>query len=239
MKKIVYLDAANLQVRGSVGNEKVLRLATMRFIQNLQNPPYNMTLAQAKKALKEITPVNPRTINFALAIETELNRDLKLLLDEGFLTRSECETYLRLSAQEQEQAAEEFRHIRTVADEQACAGIRKAFRDALLDIASELQKDARAAMMQEAVAAAQEKIQSQTRKQRRPRGNPIVADKNYTYISSKLPQATKKIKSIVSTEGIEDSIRAYSPEERQDMKNNLSALIEQAARLRDLLDDAQ
>lgn len=238
-EKIVYLDAANLQVRGSVGNEKVLRLATMRFIQNLQNPPYNMTLAQAKKALKEITPVNPRTINFALAIETELNRDLKLLLDEGFLTRSECETYLRLSAQEQEQAAEEFRRIRTVADEQACADIRKAFRDALLDIASELQKDARAAMLEEAVAAAQEKIQSQTRKQRRPRGNPIVADKNYTYISSKLPQATKKIKGIVSTEGIEDSIRSYSPEERQDMKNNLSALIEQAARLRDLLDDAQ
>ena len=164
---------------------------------------------------------------------------MKLLLDEGFLTRSECETYLRLSAQEQEQAAEEFRRIRTVADEQACAGIRKAFRDALLDIASELQKDARAAMLEEAVAAAQEKIQSQTRKQRRPRGNPIVADKNYTYISSKLPQATKKIKSIVSTEGIEDSIRSYSPEERQDMKNNLSALIEQAARLRDLLDDAQ
>ena len=54
-EKIVYLDAANLQVRGSVGNEKVLRLATMRFIQNLQNPPYNMTLAQAKKALKDAT----------------------------------------------------------------------------------------------------------------------------------------------------------------------------------------
>ena len=236
-EKLVYLDAANLQVRGSVGNEKVLRFATMRFIQNLQKEPYCMTPEQAKKALKEITPLNPRTINFALAIETELNKDLKALLDEGFLTRSECETYLRLSVQEQETAAEEFRVIRSVDDEQVRGNIRKAFRDELLEIASELQKSARSQMLQAAVAAANAKIASQ-KQQRRPRANPIVADKNYTYISSKLPQATKKLRGIVTAEGIEESIRAYSAEEREAMKNHLSALIEQAELLRSLMDAA-
>ena len=106
-EKVVYIDSANLQVRGGISNERVMRQAAARFVENLQKAPYNLSAAEAKKALKEVSPLNSRTIDKALSIQNDLNPDLRRLLDEEFLNRAECETYLRLTLEEQARAAEE------------------------------------------------------------------------------------------------------------------------------------
>ena len=61
-EKVVYIDSANLQVRGGISNERVMRQAAARFVENLQKAPYNLSAAEAKKALKEVSPLNSRTI---------------------------------------------------------------------------------------------------------------------------------------------------------------------------------
>ena len=87
-------------MRGGISNERVMRQAAARFVENLQKAPY-MSAAEAKKALKEVSPLNSRTIDKALSIQNDLNPDLRRLLDEEFLNRAECETYLRLTLEEQ------------------------------------------------------------------------------------------------------------------------------------------
>lgn len=48
-EKVVYIDSANLQVRGGISNERVMRQAAARFVENLQKAPYNLSAAEAKK----------------------------------------------------------------------------------------------------------------------------------------------------------------------------------------------
>lgn len=48
-EKVVYIDSANLQVRGGISNERVMRQAAARFVKNLQKAPYNLSAAEAKK----------------------------------------------------------------------------------------------------------------------------------------------------------------------------------------------
>ena len=80
-EKVVYIDSANLQVRGGISNERVMRQAAARFVENLQKAPYNLSAAEAKKALKEVSPLNSRTIDKALSIQNDLNPDLRRLLE--------------------------------------------------------------------------------------------------------------------------------------------------------------
>ena len=104
-EKKVLLYSANLQVRGGFGDEAVRRTATFEFVSCLQKPPYNMTQAQAKKTIKEISPQSDKVINRDLRLEQELNPGLKGLLNEKFLTRSESEIYLQLAPEWQERLA--------------------------------------------------------------------------------------------------------------------------------------
>lgn len=124
-EKKVLLYSANLQVRGGFGDEAVRRAAITEFIACLQKEPYNMTEAQAKKATKEISPQNAKTTEKDLRVETKLNKDLKQLLNEKFLTRSESEAYLRFSDDLQQEIARRFESLRDVdchADPNADAG---------------------------------------------------------------------------------------------------------------------
>lgn len=124
-EKKVLLYSANLQVRGGFGDEAVRRAAITEFIACLKKEPYNMTEAQAKKATKEISPQNAKTTEKDLRVETKLNKELKQLLNEKFLTRSESEAYLRFSDDLQQELARRFESLRNVdchADPNADAG---------------------------------------------------------------------------------------------------------------------
>ena len=93
-EKKVMLLSANLQVRGGFANEMIRRKAVAELVSCLQAEPYNLTAAEAKKAIKEATPINGRQIDKDLSIEKNLNEGLKDLLDRGFVLRSEAESFL-------------------------------------------------------------------------------------------------------------------------------------------------
>lgn len=113
-EKKVLLYSANLQVRGGFGDEAVRRMAISEFVSCLQKPPYNLTEAQAKKATKEISPQNAKTTEKDLRVENKLNPELKMLLNEKFLKRSECEAYLRFSDSQQQELGKNFKQLRDV-----------------------------------------------------------------------------------------------------------------------------
>ena len=105
-EKKVMLLSANLQVRGGFANEMIRRKAVAELVSCLQAEPYNLTAAEAKKAIKEATPINGRQIDKDLSIEKNLNEGLKDLLDRGFVLRSEAESFLRMTPEEQRIAAQ-------------------------------------------------------------------------------------------------------------------------------------
>lgn len=110
-EKKVMLLSANLQVRGGFANEMIRRKAVAELVSCLQAEPYNLTAAEAKKAIKEATPINGRQIDKDLSIEKNLNEGLKDLLDRGFVLRSEAESFLRMTPEEQRIAAQMLQQL--------------------------------------------------------------------------------------------------------------------------------
>lgn len=146
-EKKVLLYSANLQVRGGFSDEAIRRQAIAEFIACLQKEPYNMSREEALGATKTISPVNPRTIERDARIEDKLKGKLKELLNDKFLTRSECETYLRFEDDKQEAIAERFVMLQEVdchSEETEDAGknyvevlrdnLHDAFRELLYDV---------------------------------------------------------------------------------------------------------
>lgn len=113
-EKKVILFSANLQIRGGFGDEAVRRMAISEFVSCLQKPPYNLTEAQAKKATKEISPQNAKTTEKDLRVERKLNPELKELLNQKFLNRSECEAYLRFSDKQQQELSIRFVKLKDI-----------------------------------------------------------------------------------------------------------------------------
>ena len=107
-EKKVLLYSANLQVRGGFSDESVRRKAIAEFIACLQEEPYNMSREEALGAIKSVSSVNPRTIERDARIEDKLEGTLKELLNAKFLTRSECENYLRFEEDKQQEIADRF-----------------------------------------------------------------------------------------------------------------------------------
>lgn len=105
-EKKVLLYSANLQVRGGFGEERIRRNAVGEFVACLQKAPYNMTEAEAKKTIKELAPDNTKTLNKDLRLQNELNTELRGLLDDKKLARSECDFYVRFSEEQQQKIAD-------------------------------------------------------------------------------------------------------------------------------------
>ena len=114
-EKKVLLLSANLQVRGGFANEMIRRKAVAELVSCLQAEPYNLTAAEAKKAIKEATPINGRQIDKDLSIEKNLNEGLKDLLDRGFVLRNEAESFLRMTPEEQRIAAQMLQQLYSIA----------------------------------------------------------------------------------------------------------------------------
>lgn len=113
-EKKVLLYSANLQVRGGLNDEAVRRKAVSDFIECLQKEPYNMNRVDALKAIKSVSSVNPKTIDRDARLEDKLNGSLKELLDAKFLSRSECESYLRFDDEKQEEIGQKYQELNAV-----------------------------------------------------------------------------------------------------------------------------
>lgn len=112
MKVLLY--SANLQVRGGLNDEAVRRKAVSDFIECLQKEPYNMNRVDALKAIKSVSSVNPKTIDRDARLEDKLKGSLKELLDAKFLSRSECESYLRFDDEKQEEIGQKYQELNAV-----------------------------------------------------------------------------------------------------------------------------
>lgn len=113
-EKKVLLYSANLQVRGGLNDEAVRRKAVSDFIECLQKEPYNMNRLDALKAIKSVSSVNPKTIDRDARLEDKLKGSLKELLDAKFLSRSECESYLRFDDEKQEEIGQKYQELNAV-----------------------------------------------------------------------------------------------------------------------------
>ena len=113
-EKKVLLYSANLQVRGGLNDEAVRRKAVSEFIECHQEEPYNMNRVDALKAIKSVSSVNPKTIDRDARLEDKLRGTLKELLDAKFLSRSECESYLRFDDEKQEEIGQKYQELNAV-----------------------------------------------------------------------------------------------------------------------------
>lgn len=113
-EKKVLLYSANLQVRGGLNDEAVRRKAVSDFIECLQKEPYNMNRVDALKAIKSVSSVNPKTIDRDARLEDKLKGSLKALLDAKFLSRSECESYLRFDDEKQDEIGQKYQELNAV-----------------------------------------------------------------------------------------------------------------------------
>ena len=105
-EKKVLLYSANLQVRGGFADEQIRRKAVAEFVVCLQNEPFNMTEKDAKKAIKEVSATTAKQIDRDFRIEEKLDKELLRLLDNKFLTRMECESYITLEPEVQHKIAQ-------------------------------------------------------------------------------------------------------------------------------------
>lgn len=113
-EKKVLLYSANLQVRGGLNDEAVRRKAVSDFIECLQKEPYNMNRVDALKAIKSVSSVNPKTIDRDARLEDKLKGSLKELLDAKFLSRSECESYLRFDDEKLVEIGQKYQELNAV-----------------------------------------------------------------------------------------------------------------------------
>ncbi|WP_455501020.1 ParB/RepB/Spo0J family partition protein [Gemmiger sp.] len=259
-EKKVMLLSANLQVRGGFANEMIRRKAVAELVAGLQEAPYNLTAADAKKAIKEVTPINGRQIDKDLSIEKNLNSSLKALLDAGFLLRSEAEGFLRLNPHEQELAAAEFDALYAISCEGSGAEaierekqfVRKEFADALLVVGGiGNMTDARAALdaALETVRQGIEtlyntvaKIESEPKRDGidtqavQEIKNKAAGAKPQSKITGKLSAQTTRLEMMLNKKDPETRLaEKYTHEERRQAMKELDEMIATATKLRDMI----
>ena len=263
-EKKVMLLSANLQVRGGFANEMIRRKAVAELVSCLQAEPYNLTAAEAKKAIKEATPINGRQIDKDLSIEKNLNEGLKDLLDRGFVLRSEAESFLRMTPEEQRIAAQMLQQLYAIAyngpgsaaiqDEKKA--IRGRFVDALRTVAdTSSMQDAHEALVaavftvQKEMACLKETIRKvktippeqpaaqveQTEVIREVREKTASA-KVQSKITGKLSSQTSRLETMLRRKNPEKRLaEKYNHEERRQAMKELDEMIATATRLREII----
>ena len=248
-EKKVMLLSANLQVRGGFANEMIRRKAVAEL---------------AKKAIKEATPINGRQIDKDLSIEKNLNEGLKDLLDRGFVLRSEAESFLRMTPEEQRIAAQMLQQLYAIAyngpgsaaiqDEKKA--IRGRFVDALQTVAdTSSMQDAHEALVaavftvQKEMACLKETIRKvktippeqpaaqveQTEVIREVREKTAGA-KAQSKITGKLSSQTSRLETMLRRKNPEKRLaEKYTHEERRQAMKELDEMIATATRLREII----
>ena len=231
-EKVVYRDTANLMVRGGFGNEKIARKATVRFVENLQKPPFNMTEQEAKKQLKELSPMKPRTIDKGLSIEKNLTPELKALLDGGCITRTLAESYVNLTVAEQKLAAEAFTLAETIEPQAQREKAKKQLAESLRDVLDSSDLAQRTDILSAAKKAVEELCKKPTPA---PKKEKTTYGRDSVVIGEQVPAVTKKLRRLAKAlraDGGRSILSARSVEEREAYLQNLDELIELAGAIR-------
>jgi ParB-like chromosome segregation protein Spo0J len=104
VQELIILDAANLQTRGAPAEEKKLRKAGLRFIENLK-AEFGISDEEAIRLTKEYADVTPKTIDRNLLLERALNEQLLALLDAGEISKNDALIFATLDVETQSQIA--------------------------------------------------------------------------------------------------------------------------------------
>lgn len=86
-QEMIFLDAANLETRGGIGDEQYTRKVVTRYIDNLQ-AEYGISEAAAKGMAVRLG-MNRRTVDRMVTIEKKSDPQLRDLLDAGKMTKVE------------------------------------------------------------------------------------------------------------------------------------------------------
>ena len=246
-EKKVLLYSANLQVRGGFSDEAIRRQAIAEFITCLQREPYNMSREEALNATKIVSTVNPRTIERDARIEEKLKGKLKTLLNDKFLTRSECETYLRFEADKQDEIANRFEKLQAVdchSDDTESAGKNyvEVLRDTLHDAFRELLYDAQRQGTTKEYEAAYEKAigyfddgKKEAAKDRVRKEHEVTETKS-SVIQKNVPQMVKKLNKTYSSKAFVKALKGVSKESRDADVAALNEIIEISTKLKNIIE---
>ena len=263
-EKKVMLLSANLQVRGGFANEMIRRKAVAVGNRSglIQNHRVHVAaclhgFAGQGDDVKARHAVHP-------SIEKNLNEGLKDLLDRGFVLRSEAESFLRMTPEEQRIAAQMLQQLYAIAyngpgsaaiqDEKKA--IRGRFVDALRTVAdTSSMQDAHEALVaavftvQKEMACLKETIRKvktippeqpaaqveQTEVIREVREKTAGA-KAQSKITGKLSSQTSRLETMLRRKNPEKRLaEKYTHEERRQAMKELDEMIATATRLREII----
>ena len=105
LDEMLVLDAANLQTRGGMQDERRFRKATYRFIENLRKKG-GVNEHDAVALAEKYTGVSDKLLEKNLLVETQLHPDILALLDRDLLPKNQAVQYARLPEDLQKTIAE-------------------------------------------------------------------------------------------------------------------------------------
>ncbi|MBQ7298306.1 MAG: ParB N-terminal domain-containing protein [Clostridia bacterium] len=105
LDEMLVLDAANLQTRGGMTDERRFRKATFRFIENLRRKG-GVSERDAVILAEKYTGVSDTLIEKNLMVETQLHPDILALLDRDLIPKNQAVQYARLPEDVQKLLAE-------------------------------------------------------------------------------------------------------------------------------------
>lgn len=105
LDEMLVLDAANLQTRGGMQDERRFRKATYRFIENLRKKG-GVNERDAVTLAEKYTGVSDKLLEKNLMVETRLHPDILALLDRDLIPKNQAVQYARLPEDVQKILAE-------------------------------------------------------------------------------------------------------------------------------------
>lgn len=251
-EKKVILYSANLQVRGGFGDEMIRRKAAAEFIECLQEEPYSMNQADARKALKEISAASGRMIDKDLRLENDLNKGLLKLLDDKKLRRSECDRLIRLGEEQQQRLLSLYNRLFAIncVNEEDRDRIRNDTQQGLDDAWNGGSTEEREEKLEQVlqsfetgVAALETKMTAEklaeTEKQVALEREIETAEKKAetkTFVQKTLQPLAGKIGKKIATPAYKRGLKKMSREQLAEDIKTLTELIEKAAELKELLE---
>ena len=109
--EMIILDAANLQVRNGMNDEKKYRKATARFVDNLR-AKFGISEVEAIALTKQYASVTEAVIDKNITLERDLNPSLLSMLDDGDLSKNQAYEYARLPSAIQELIANNLETVK-------------------------------------------------------------------------------------------------------------------------------
>lgn len=244
-EKKVLLFSANLQVRGGFGDEKIRRKAVTEFVELLQKEPYNLSPADAKAAIREISPMSNKSIDNDLRIENDLDPALLELLDDKFLLRREADGYLRLLPEYQRLAASRFAELKAIEEPELAnerERVRRAFRDKLLAVPTGATPAESQPVLQDALDYADAEIERLKNAQKNRES--VALEKNRSAlarnaITKNIPDTTKKVMKLLGRKNIQKAIAARPVEVREEAYKELKDLRDAVDKLMEIIANTQ